>query len=248
MELGWKAVREVLEGGGVDQDRARAARLSVEELPAALAMTLVTALVSALILAVMALLTTVRRRQLHPSTWMTAALLGVAFMLVELSAVSRLTVLLGAPSLAFAVVAGALLAGAGAGSALSSHPRLAVLHLPQWACLTASSGALLMAVLVPLAGSALLAAPPWLRTLGALCCVVPPGACLGLAFPSMLQRASSQDARAGVALCWTFNGVASVLGGALSVVISVQAGLRVTLLCAAVLYGVAAALMHRSRV
>jgi hypothetical protein len=159
-----------------------------------------------------------------------AALLGAAFMLVELPLIQKAMLLLGSPQLSMALVVTALLLGAGLGSLLLSarlDRRLAV------------GGAGVLALLYRFA-------LPWLTGLilplgavprGALLAVMllPLGACLGIPFPKTI-RAAGEHRPADVPLLYAVSGVASVVGAALAMTVALTLGFSWVLTLGALLY------------
>ncbi|MEW5854822.1 MAG: hypothetical protein AB2A00_38960 [Myxococcota bacterium] len=244
--LTFSDVVAVLRGGrdGVRgaESESRAARMALEELPNALVLALLAVLVALVGLLAMLGASAHGVEPLPLGTRLGAILVGVAFMLAELATVSRLTVLLGAPSISFAVVVGCLLVGAGASSVVSSRIHVPFLQQPRGACALAAVGVALAAVVVPAVASALMPAQPTPRVAGAALLVVALGSSLGLAFPALLRQALGHSGASGVAWTWALNGAASVLGGALSVLLSVEMGLQWTLITAAAGYALAALL------
>lgn len=168
------------------------------------------------------------------------ALLGAAFMLVEVPLIQRFNLLIGQPAAGLAVVIGALLVGGGLGSLASS--RLENKFLPY---LIAVVGMLIAGVvaLSPILFKALVDwALPFglgarlLVTGGAL---LPLGFLMGMPFPSGLRIANQADPR-GVAAFWGANAVTSVLGSAAAMALAVAVGFSAALWVGAGLYAAAA--------
>lgn len=183
-----------------------------------------------------------RRRGLARPSWRLLAyfaILGIGFMLVELSIIQRLTVYLGRPVYSLAVVLFTLLVSSGLGS-LWSGSRVAK-ELPRRLGLVF----LLLAALVGLhavGGDWLLRTTDhWplcarMALTGVL--LAPLGLFLGMPFPLGMHWVGSRRPGA-VPWLWGINGVMSVLGSALSVALAIHVGLRATMLVAAGLYGLA---------
>jgi hypothetical protein len=170
------------------------------------------------------------------------ALIGVAFMLVEIGAIHQLTLVLGHPvhALAVALAGFLVLAGLGAGTAGRVAERLGARALPATiaavgivATALIAAAPRLVAWLVPL--------PDGVREAAALAGLAPLALVMGLPFPLALARL--REAAPGL-VPWAFgvNGCASVAGALLASLLAVAIGVRATMAAALVLY-VAAALV-----
>ncbi|MGH7570588.1 MAG: hypothetical protein ACREMK_01945 [Gemmatimonadota bacterium] len=164
------------------------------------------------------------------------ALLGLAFMLLEVSSIQRLVLFLGDPVYAAAIVLAAFLVFAGLGSLsarrLVTPDRLRSPWLPFLA----------IAVLAPLTylgGQALwemfAAVPLSTRMALAIGLLAPLALCMGMPFPLGLQRVA--DGRPDlIPWCWGVNGFLSVIGAAAAPLVALAIGFRGVLLLAAALY------------
>ncbi|HET9581987.1 MAG TPA: hypothetical protein VFP76_04155 [Gemmatimonadota bacterium] len=167
------------------------------------------------------------------------ALLGLAFMLLEVSSIQRFLLFLADPATATAVVLAAFLVFAGLGSLtadrLTASGRLRSAWLPFLA----------IAVLAPLTwlgGEALwehfAGTPLPARMALAVALLAPLAFCLGMPFPLGLQRVA--DSEPGwIPWCWGVNGCLSVIGAAAAPLVALTFGFRGVLFLAAVLYLVA---------
>lgn len=148
------------------------------------------------------------------------AVLGVAFMLVELALLARLGLLLGHPTIAVeTVLAGLLLAG-GAGSLASQ--RVPAGSLTRLVAVAAAAAAVLALAWTPVAEALAAAArglPLGGRVAVALGALVPFGGAMGVLFPSGLRLGPADPA-----LAWAVNGVASVLGAVLATTLALKFG------------------------
>ncbi len=162
-------------------------------------------------------------------------LLGGGFALIEIALVHKTSFFLGAPAYSLAVTLGALLLGGGAGSAVSGR-----LERWPWVAPVAVSvvATLCWLGLSPLLGAAL----GWsFAGRAALVAVVAGsmGFVMGMPFPLGLARL----VRGGVERipwAWAANGVASVTGSVVAVVIAMSWGFSAALLVAAGVYSLAA--------
>jgi hypothetical protein len=161
------------------------------------------------------------------------ALLGVAFMLLEVSSIQRLVLFLGHPIYAATVVLTAFLLFAGLGSAAA--PAV----LSRWGTWTPFAGILVFAALAYVAQIWLLqhASGAALPLRAALACAVlaPLTFCMGMPFPAGLQRVASRRP-AWIPWCWGVNGYLSVIAAAAAPLLALQLGFRGVLALAGLLY------------
>jgi hypothetical protein len=181
-----------------------------------------------------------RRQWVRASLVPYFAVLGAAFMLVEIPLIQRFNLLVGQPAAGLAVVIGALLVGGGLGSLASS--RFEINRLPR---IVAAAG-LLIALVVALSPVLVAALVDWALPFGlgarltvTAAALLPLGALMGMPFPSGLRIADQADPR-GVAAFWGANAVTSVLGTAAAMALAVTVGFSAALWLGAGLYAVAA--------
>jgi hypothetical protein len=167
-------------------------------------------------------------------------LVGLGYMFIEIVLLQKLTVFLGGPTYSMGLTLCSLLFFTGVGAGLSRflrsstrRPLLAILGL-----LLAALGAELL--FLRLGVPALLGLGHLSRCLVAVGVIAPVGLLLGFPFPTGLRIVNSADARL---VPWAFgvNGCASVLGGMLCVLVSMQFGLSLAWAVAACLYASAGA-------
>lgn len=207
-------------------------------LPRPIQSALVTAIFLALGLSIFAiLLPDTRTGGLLPWLSMTvyAALIGTAFMLVEIPLIQRFQLVLGYPTLSLIAVLGTLLFAGGVGSLFSQ--RWTTARLSQRVTLAglwiAAVSVIYHFLLSPLL-DAVLEHPLALRLLAVIILTALLGLPMGIPFPSLMRAAGRFRQR--IALLWAVNGVFSVLGSVLSVVISMTWGFSWALLLGACLY------------
>lgn len=161
------------------------------------------------------------------------ACLGLGFMLLEIALAQRFALFLGHPTLSLSVVIGGILVFSGIGCLISSRfqaPRMvaiATLTIPILVVvLTASLG--------PITGT-WLKAPESVRILLALAVLAPVSLFLGMPMPSGLRVL---ERRSPDLVPWAFgvNGVASVIGSILAILLAETIGFQAVLLCAGGLY------------
>jgi hypothetical protein len=160
------------------------------------------------------------------------ALLGVAYLAVQLALVQRLSLIIGHPTATLALVISTMLMGTGAGSALAGHARLRgmearVLGIP----------AITLSVLILVfSGFTTLSELPslTLSALGAGGITGLTGMALGVAFPTGIRVFAGTDT--AVAQAWALNGAFSVVGSVLAAIAGLMFGSRVLLAAAIPLY------------
>jgi hypothetical protein len=224
------------------QDRAR---LALEEQPfaelSALLVLVETTLIGGLLLLIPILIardTGAPKRRIA-FTLFYFACLGLGFMLIEIALIQRLGLMLGRPAVAFATVFAGLLLGAGAGSRISER-----LPRPAAATTLAALTAIALAAVLPLAIPPALALPELARIAIALSLVLPAGVVLGMPFPLGLLETQRAPGRL-VAWAFAANGVASIAGTVLALILATEVGFSWVLGIAAVLYALARATFSR---
>lgn len=169
------------------------------------------------------------------------ALLGLAYMFVEVALIQKLILPLEDPPMAVAAVLASLLISSGAGSLLSQrYTRLARPALTLVLALAVAVGALFLPHLIAIAA-------PWPLTLKVafLCLLVAmPGSLMGIPFPTGL-RLLGQVEPGLIPWAWTVNGAFSVLAPLLAVMIAMVAGFQGVLLLGAGAYLLAFLIIRR---
>jgi len=169
--------------------------------------------------------------------------LGAGFMLLEVALLQRFVLLLGHPVYSLTVTLFSLLLGTGLGSLLSRR-----LSAERIGTLTVRA---LLAVVVAIALAALLVARvvdfaiPWplaARMALAAGILIPFGALLGFGLPGGMRLIGRVRPEI-VPWAWGMNGAFSVVGATLAIFIAMNWGFTVTLLVAAVVYALAAAIL-----
>jgi predicted membrane-bound spermidine synthase len=159
--------------------------------------------------------------------------LGVGFISLELALLQHLTLLLGHPIFTLSVILFTLLAAGGVGAGLSSRFRLAPV------CFTIAVLALVYAVALPRLVPALLPLPLWVRVVVTVVLVAPLGLAMGMPFPRGLRQAGRAHLPPP-AFYWGLNGVLSVIGSILTVLVAVNLGFQAVMIGAAAFYAAAA--------
>jgi hypothetical protein len=173
------------------------------------------------------------------------AAIGVAFMLIEISLMQRLTLLLGHPTFSLSVVLAGLLISSGAGSYSTrtmTPASMASEIRTRFAMLLVA-----LAIIGPLAPPVIAyfhgAATP-IRIAVALVLVLTPGYFMGMVFPMAMKMAEARRPKL-MAWLWGINGAASICAAVLAVVISSSQGISVAWWTGVATYMLAAALIMR---
>jgi hypothetical protein len=161
-------------------------------------------------------------------------LLGIAYMLVQMWAIMKLSFLLGHPLSASAIVLSAMLVASGIGAAVLPRGRLIFAVLVVALIVAIGIFPLLMRFIFPQA--------EWLRIATGICWLALPAFFMGVPFPNALARLANESA-----LPWALalNGFGSVIGALLATLIAVHFGLLVLAGSAVVLYAIVALLSVR---
>jgi hypothetical protein len=163
--------------------------------------------------------------------------LGTGFMLVEISFVQKYVLLLGYPTYSLSVTLFSLLVFAGAGAALSRRGfgRPSAMLLGLLAC----TAALVLAEALALDAirERLLSAPLGPRIFATVLLQLPLGLVLGMYFPTGIELLRRREPRL-VPWAWGVNGVASVAGAVLAVILAMEIGFSAVALLAAGIYAI----------
>jgi predicted membrane-bound spermidine synthase len=171
------------------------------------------------------------------------AIIGAGFMLIEIALIQRFTLFLGHPVRSLSVVLGGLLVSSGLGSLATRRVKSSTVSLIRWGSL----GVVLLSgfylILLPGLLSGLLGASLRLRLLLTLGLILPLGLLLGIPFPCGLRLLASRQCSSSVALAWATNGLFSVVGSVLAVVIAIQFGFAWSWVTGATAYSALAGLV-----
>jgi MFS family permease len=163
------------------------------------------------------------------------ALIGMAFMLVEVVLLKRFELLLGHPTISLIVVVGGLLLGGGLGAWLTDRARAE--HLRRLALNSSlMAAALLLGVLFgsPIFTDVVLPLELPARIALVLLVAMLIGASLGTLFPSRLRQATTYAHL--IPLCWGVNAIAANFGGAIAMLLAFEHGFSMVLLSAVLAY------------
>ena len=163
-------------------------------------------------------------------------MIGIGFMLFEISQMQRLTVFLGQPTYSLTVVLFTILISAGVGSYFSgNHENRSrdAFRLGALVFILFITGLLSQWVLSYMAASGMPA-----RILVSVLLLAPAGLLLGMAFPMGMRRAFAVRPDLTPWL-WGVNGAASVFASVLAIVIALEFGISFAYWCGIGVYGLA---------
>jgi hypothetical protein len=214
--------------------------------------TLVQAMVVALLLILLPLLTLRRHGRVLPYRWSAGGYflaLGLAFLFLEISSMQRFVLFLGHPLYAIAVVLSAFLMFAGLGSGCGAtltrrFPRLPTTRLMALAVGGISSLMLLSLWLLPPLFAWASPLSPAMKILLTLALLAPLAFCMGLPFPLGLAQIAAHMPEM-VPWVWGINGCASVVSVMLATLLAMHWGFTVVTWLAVGLYGMAVIIWDR---
>jgi len=175
------------------------------------------------------------------------AMLGLGFMLVEIALLQQVRLFLGHPTLAVTVVLATLLIGGGVGSGLAGYfvrpTRQALPILPALGTILALG---VWSIAWPWLSDRFLGLESGQRVVVVALTLLPVSMLMGISFPLGL-RAVERLGRRQVALAWSINGVMTVAGSVLAMVLAVEFGYRTVLLAGGLAYALSASAATLSR-
>ncbi|MDP7421411.1 MAG: hypothetical protein QGH40_06015 [bacterium] len=164
-------------------------------------------------------------------------MLGIGFMLVEISLIQRFTLFLGQPVLSLAIMLFSLLVGAGMGSICSG--RLPSQRITGGIVIASLSiGAVLVGYtfLLPFVFNQLLGLGITIRLIATISILAPLGFLMGFPFPLGIRLLKEIKMENHIPWMWGINGVSSVLGSVMTIVIAISFGFTEALLIGAGCY------------
>jgi hypothetical protein len=166
-------------------------------------------------------------------------LIGLGFMLFEMSLMQRMSVYLGHPAYGLSIVLFSLVLSTGIGSMLCDQAPLDTLRSRMaWGVCTAAA----IACSVPFIDGAMSAfsdAPLLVRAILCVSVTAPIGILMGFGFPTGIQMAHEAHARS-TAWFWGINGAAGVMGSSLCIAINISEGIDTAMFLSALCYGLLA--------
>ncbi|MDX1919791.1 MAG: hypothetical protein SFU25_03540 [Candidatus Caenarcaniphilales bacterium] len=166
-------------------------------------------------------------------------LIGLGFMLIEVSLLQRLSIFLGHPTYSLIVVLFTLLLSCGLGSHLCQQYILKSENLEatnyKKVLLSIFAAVSVLGILSSLMFSAIASYPSWAKIACSICVLFPLGLSLGLAFPVGIKLASKEGSNL-LPWFWGINGATSVLGSVLAVVLALSFGINFVYLSGCICY------------
>jgi len=165
------------------------------------------------------------------------SMLGIGFMLVEISLINKLVLFLGQPVLSMAALLFSILVGASVGSIYSAR-FVSVRMIRGIAIASVSIAAVLLTytLVLPLVFNRLLGLDFIIRLLTTVVILLPLGFLMGFPFPLGLRLLKERGMKSYVPWMWGINGVCSVLGSVMTMVIAISFGFTEALLVGAGCY------------
>lgn len=161
--------------------------------------------------------------------------LGLGYMLVEIALFQKLMLYIGQPQLALTVLLFSLLLGGGLGSFVSALLRGSGARAVAFISLGVAFAVVFLSFAFPsLFGMGL--SP----RITAMAMLIPLGFLMGFPFPLAIRLTDQHGLADNVSVMWGVNGIASVLGSALSMIVGISIGFSWALLVGAALYVMAA--------
>lgn len=172
------------------------------------------------------------------------SLLGMGYMMAEIALFQKLLPYFGNPTLALSVLLAMLLMGSGVGSLISQ--RIPVDHILSKCRLAAAGGGGLLLLFLVLMVRLPFTISIWSQVLPLLL-LFSAGIFLGFLFPLLVRYAAVRGLRHRIPWFWGINGVASVTGSVLAVILAKWFGWTVTLGLAGCIYLLIAILVHKEQ-
>jgi len=221
-----------------------------------LLLVLVISLIAVLAFLVLPLLMKSGRKHQSPLPLLYFVAVGLGYILVEIAFIQRFVLFLGHPTYALTVVIFLLMVSSGVGSLFSRRclPRSEMGWIPLVFVLAIL---LLYVFFLPGRLAALVGLAMFSKRIICGALLIPLGFLMGMPFPTGLRAMASAPApefpvaegagENAVEWAWAMNAAASVLGSVLAMVIAIQFGLTVTLVCGAAAYLLALMVMPALR-
>lgn len=168
--------------------------------------------------------------------------LGIGYMVVEIALFQKLMLYIGQPQMALTVLLFSLLLGGGSGSLLSSFMAR---RSPKGGAFAALAAASLIVILMFLFRT--IYSTSLDPRLASMLLILPLGAIMGCPFPIAMRYLGLHKFEGFTSLMWGVNGIASVLGSALAMIVGISWGFTAALLTGAVVYVCAAGLFWSLR-
>ena len=176
------------------------------------------------------------------------SMLGIGFMLAEISLIQRTLLFLGQPVLSLSTLLFSLLAGVGIGSLYTNRfPVHRILKIVVIGCSIVVSMLFIYTFSLPGIFNELVGMNLNMRLLSTAGMLIPLGFFMGFLFPSGIRLLKEKEMENNIPWMWGINGTSSVLGSALAMLIAITIGFKEALLIAAGCYLVVLFMFRRIR-
>ncbi len=166
------------------------------------------------------------------------SLLGVGFMVVEVAFIQKMTVYLEHPTTAFVVTISSLLIGAGVGSFFSHGAWLIEKDGKHRGAILAFMSILATGIIFKFASDWIVFIPMGKKVLAAILIIFVNGFFMGMIFPYSISSSKKIDGEKNIPIFYGINGLFSMAGSAIAVIISMKLGVTATLFAGSIIYGV----------
>lgn len=166
--------------------------------------------------------------------------LGAGFIILELIFIQMLMKLIGYPLYTYSTIVFVILFSAGVGSYFSGKWQLHQTRHSHWIFAAIIFTGFLLNIFHQDITEIFLASPVYIRILSAIIMVAPFGFFLGMPFPlGILQIEQQSDSKTAIAWAWGMNGLFTVIGGYLSIILTLAYGFQTTFFIALGIYAIA---------
>ena len=166
------------------------------------------------------------------------SLLGVGFMVVEVAFIQKMAIYLEHPTTAFVVTISALLIGAGVGSFFSHGAWLVEKDGKHRGAVLAFISILVTGLVFKFASDRIFFIPLWEKVLAAGLIIFVNGFFMGMIFPYSISLSKKIDDEKNIPIFYGINGLFSMVGSVIAVIISMKLGVTATLFAGSIIYGV----------
>lgn len=163
------------------------------------------------------------------------ALIGTAYMLIEVGLIQRFILFLGHPTFAVSIVLFGLLAGSGTGSLLTQRWKEKIFEKVMMVSFVVCVIVVFHMFFLPEVFDTFLYHNRYVRALISFLLIFPPGFLMGIPFPSAI-RIMKQHSQQIIPWLWTINGVMSVSGSVVAIVIAKMNGFTAVFFTGGILY------------
>ncbi len=173
------------------------------------------------------------------------SLLGMGFMMVEVSIIQKMTIYLEHPTTAFVTTIATLLIGAGIGSFFSNNKLYIREDGRHYGALASMASIISTLILVTLFHGSAFSLTLTKKLLIVIPMLLVNGFFMGMIFPYSISTLKSLGREEHIPIFYGINGVFSMIGTIIAILISMKIGITAALLLGGIFYGVVYALMPK---